>query len=57
MDSDSETSIVICDLCKESFDEMFIIGCCNQGNCQIENMCRDCAVFDEDLDEYVCGLC
>lgn len=57
-DSDSDSdNLIVCDICKGSFDDEHIIGCCNKGNCKIENMCRDCAVFDEDIDEYICGNC
>ena len=57
MDSDSEISIIVCDICKGSFDDSHIVGCCNKDGCKIENMCSVCAEWNDDIDEYVCGNC
>lgn len=46
-----------CEICTGKYPEDRIIGCCNKPGCKIEILCRDCAEFDEELDEYVCGDC
>ena len=46
-----------CEICTGKYPEDRIIGCCNKPGCKIEILCRDCAEFDEEIEEYVCGDC
>jgi hypothetical protein len=46
-----------CEICSGKYPEDRIIGCCNKPGCKIETLCRDCAEFDEELEEYICGDC
>lgn len=47
---------VICEIC--SCDKEYkIVGNCNGEDCDIENMCSDCAVFDEDSGDWYCLSC
>ena len=50
-------TFIICEICCSEFNEERIVGCCNNKGCKIENMCSNCAIWSEIIDEYICQKC
>lgn len=48
-----------CELCDAWHDDEDIVGCCRDGECphEVENMCKGCATWNEDEEQWVCAQC
>lgn len=45
-----------CEDCGRELDESRIVGCCESGKCNIENVCDRCARFNSD-EQWFCSMC
>jgi len=47
---------ILCEDCGRATHEQHIVGCCESGKCNIENMCDQCGNFNSD-EQWLCSMC
>ena len=47
---------ISCEDCGRDTHEQHIVGCCESGKCNIENMCDKCGKFNSE-EQWFCSMC